>query len=741
MRLLAASNFRSGVRRAAVVSSSGSSSSVVAPAVATGSSSVHSPLHLLTAASSSPAFASPKASPRSLSTTVTPERPSDRFEGMRERGIFDSSNLLRFETLHEMQRNASVAYAPNDMFGTYEENSEYGGGTGGDGGGTFKWMSYEKFGDKVDTCRTVLKDLGIGEYSKVGIISNNRWEWACISSAAHSLNATVVPMYEAQLPKDWTYILNDSECSVLFCATQDIHDRVHTDVLPSTPSVKASLCLDAPSGYEYSFATAMDRAVRGAAEGNDGSGTPIVAPTPEDLAGLIYTSGTTGRPKGVEMMHSNQVSNVRSVRSMADDVHDFIRQSDRSLAFLPWAHCYGQTCELYCTMAHGGSMGVGRGVPFILDDLAMVQPTVLFAVPTLYKRVYDGVQNAIESSSPLKKKMMKKALALGRRNFESEHGGAPLGLLEKVQHRALDGIVLSKIRGRFGGKMRHAFAGGAACPREVIEFMDCVGIPICEGYGLTETSPIITLNVPKDRLPGSCGKPVGNVEVVIMGEDGNLVEDGEEGEICCYGPNVMKGYHKNKEATDEVITLAPDGKSRLFHTGDLGRQDSDGWVRITGRLKEQYKLENGKYVCPTPIEEAIGLSRFVAQVVLAGANRPHNVALIVPDWAAVRSELRVGDDVDEEDLVNDERVRSLMDGEIASTCAGVKKFEVPKDWAVVAPFTASNNMLTPKMSIRRHVVLRTYEDAIAHMYGDEAIVDHLEPADGGHHDDEENKVA
>jgi len=180
-----------------------------------------------------------------------------------------------------------------------------------------------------------------------------------------------------------------------------------------------------------------------------------------------------------------------------------------------------------------------------------------------------------------------------------------------------------------------------------------------------------------------------------------------------------------------------------FHTGDLGRMSDDGWVRITGRLKEQYKLENGKYVCPTPIEEAIGMSRFVSQIVLCGANRPHNVALIVPDWAAIRTELGVGEeDKSEEDLANDDRVRSLIQDEIKSNCVGLKKFEVPLDFTFVAPFTAANNMLTPKMSIRRHMVIRAYEDEIAHMYGDEEIIDHLEPADGAHHEEKESeKVA
>jgi long-chain acyl-CoA synthetase len=210
--------------------------------------------------------------------------------------------------------------------------------------------------------------------------------------------------------------------------------------------------------------------------------------------------------------------------------------------------------------------------------------------------------------------------------------------------------------------------------------------------------------------------------VYIVDEEGREVPDGDEGEICCVGPNVMRGYYKNQEATDEVITVAPDGKSRMFHTGDLGRRADGGFIKVTGRLKEQYKLENGKYVVPTPIEEAIGMSRFIAQVVLCGANRPYNVALLVPEWNAIRSELKLTDSISEDELVNDDRVKALIDKEIQSSCKKIKKFEIPHQWAFVAPFTAANNMLTPKMSIRRHKVIQTYADVISHMYGDEEIV-------------------
>ena len=219
------------------------------------------------------------------------------------------------------------------------------------------------------------------------------------------------------------------------------------------------------------------------------------------------------------------------------------------------------------------------------------------------------------------------------------------------------------------------------------------------------------------------------MSVYVIGENGDEVAVGEEGEICCTGPNVMRGYYKNQEATDEVISTAPDGVSRMFHTGDLGRLDEDGFVKITGRLKEQYKLENGKYVVPTPIEEAIGLSRFIQQVVLCGSNRPYNVALLVPEWTSIRAHLKIEDSVSEEDLANDENVRLLIDDEIARTTQQLKKFEVPTAWAFVAPFTAANNMLTPKMSIRRHKVTQYYAETIGNLYGDDPIVSDETPSE------------
>lgn len=630
-----------------------------------------------------------------------------------EMGCLDKQGMTAFNTLHELQVNSTLVYSENELFGTYNEESK-----------SFQYMTYSEYNEKVNQCRALLKDLGVEEYGKVAIISNNRWEWAVIGAAAYSLNATLVPMYEAQLPSDWTYILNDSGSVAIFCATEKIFQQVRKEVLPSTPTVRTSLCLDAPLGEPHAFQTALSSSAL------DDTGSLIIAPTPEDLAGLIYTSGTTGKPKGVELTHSNFASNVKgATRSLVEDPKSFVKETDRSLSFLPWAHSYGQTCELWSLMSSGASMGICRGVPVILEDLQLVKPTCLFSVPTLYKKVYDGVNNLVESASPLRKKLMKSALEMGEAKVLADNGTRPgLSPVDRIKLSILDRLVLSKIRNRFGGNLQKGFSGGAAVPAEVVSFMDSIGIPICEGYGLTETSPIMTLNVPEKRKIGSVGRALGGVTVYIVDENGQPVAPGEEGEICCVGPNVMKGYYANQEATDEVISTAPDGKSRMFHTGDQGRMDEEGWVSVTGRIKEQYKLENGKYVVPSPIESAISMSRFISQVVLCGANRPFNVALLVPEWPAIRTELNINDDVTDEQLANDPNVKELIGNEIIQSCIKLKKFEIPKEFAFVAPFTAANNMLTPKMSIRRHKVMDAYEELISNMYDDDPIV--TEAADG-----------
>lgn len=485
------------------------------------------------------------------STTLTRQE-------LKEQGILDEHAFcVNFTTLHALQRNACVAFANRPLFGTFNPASQ-----------SFDWMKYHEFSKLVHATRHVLKsDLGCTENSKIGIISNNRWEWAAIASAAYSMKATIVPMYEAQMPSDWKYILNDAGCNALFCASEKIFQTARTEVAPEVPTLKGNImcfdCATSDDDSSYEYRQALDAAKKVMEQTSGGFNEGLMEPSMDDLANLIYTSGTTGKPKGVELTHDNIASNIIAVKNMQTDPNLFLRPDDRSLAFLPWAHVYGQTCELWAGMAHGGSIGICRGITQIVEDLSLVKPTILFSVPTLYKRVYDGVGTMIQNSSPVKQKLMNTALALAREDRVLRENGKTLTFFKGLQFKALNGLVLDKIRARFGGNLRLGFLGGAACPREILEFMDDLGIPIYEGYGLTETSPIITLNVPGRRKLGSVGQPLPNFNVVICDESGAVLPPGTDGEICCYGPSVMRGYHNKPQETSEVISVAPDGKSRM----------------------------------------------------------------------------------------------------------------------------------------------------------------------------------
>jgi len=646
-------------------------------------------------------------------------------DGKGETGPHMKDGLLQFETLHELQVRSAEQWSSKPLFGTYSSASS-----------SYEWMSQGEFDTRVKAARTHLVNCGISQGDSVGVVSNNRWEWAAIAQACYSLSAVMCPMYEAQMPSDWSYILNDAGCKALVVANEDIYKRAMEECKKEVPGLDREkiFCMSVGEGdgegnsdnsnSDMNLHKHLDALMAAHASDSQSDSQSSFAfaspvpPSPNDLANLIYTSGTTGKPKGVELSHGNQIANLKGVRLMVDDPLDFLRGDDRSLSFLPWAHSYGQTCELWSLMGHGASMGICRGVPLILEDLQLVKPSLLYSVPTLYKRVFDGVNNMVNTANPIRRGLIQKGLTLGAEKARLEKLNQSLSGLQAWQHGVIDKVVLSKIRAKFGGNLRVGFVAGAACPAEIIHFMDNIGIPVCEGYGLTETAPVISISAPEDRKIGTVGKAVGGVDCyAVSPETGERLPPGEEGEMVCTGPNVMMGYHNKPEATAEVITMDKEGK-RVFHTGDLGKVDRDGFIYITGRLKEQFKLENGKYVVPTPVEEAIGMSRFIAQFVLCGANRPYNVCMITPDVPVIAGELKI----DESEVTDDnERVKDLIKAEImAMSAAGnLKKFEIPQKFRFSRePFTVENQMQTPKLSIRRHMVMKTYESEINGMYED-----------------------
>ncbi|MFC1641829.1 AMP-dependent synthetase/ligase [Myxococcota bacterium] len=585
---------------------------------------------------------------------------------------------LSAKNLVELYQTACSVHAARRLFGTRSSDG-------------WKWMRYEEFPGLVERCRAGLARLGVGPRDRVGLIASNRVEWAVVAYATYGLGAAIVPMYEAQAPAEWRFILNDSGSKVVVASAPAVpHVQELSDPLPVLTHV---IGLDRPPDDPSSFAALC----AGAPD------APSSQPQPDDVAGYIYTSGTMGQPKGVLLTHRNIVSNVRAALEL------FELGTETTLSFLPWTHAFGQTADLHAMLAAGAAIAINDDLERLLDNLADIRPTLICAVPRIFNRLHESVHRNVDQKPRLLQALFRSALETSRK----KQGGQSVSAWEHLQLALADRLLFSRVRAKLGGRLRIVISGSAALGREVAEFVDALRIPIYEGYGLTEASPIVTANCPGGRRLGSVGRPLPGVRIVLDRNPDHRAPDlpEEQGEVLVYGENVMLGYHQRPEETAEAIM--PDGALR---TGDLGYLDEDGYLFLTGRAKEQFKLENGKYVVPVHIEERLKLSPFIAQAVVYGANRPHNVVLLVPDFQRVHEWIRT-ERVEAGDLVVDPRVRALFWQQVEKYTAELRSFERPKNLLVIAQdFTTENGMLTPSLKVKRTAVLARYGAQLEALY-------------------------
>ncbi|MDB4936664.1 MAG: Long-chain-fatty-acid--CoA ligase [Labilithrix sp.] len=603
--------------------------------------------------------------------------------------------MAKFQTLVDVYHDAVKTFPDSPLFGTKRA-------------GVWEWMTYLEFGKQTDGFRAGLAELGLKRGDRIAIIANNRPEWAIAAYACFGLGIAFVPMYEAQLPKDWEFIVKDCEAKALIVATDAIAGKCRPFV-ESLPALEYIISLDSATKADEKVKSFKTLAATTAK-------VPTITPETKDIACFIYTSGTTGNPKGVILSHGNIASNVSAIHECFP-----FTSMDRSLSFLPWAHSFGQTCELHGLLSMGASLAIAESVDKILDNLAEAKPTVLFSVPRIFNKLYGAVQKQISTKPGFIQSMVKSALATRHK----QRMGQDVSLGEGLVLALTDKVVFSKVRARFGGNLKYAFSGGAAISTDVAEFIDGLGITVYEGYGLTETSPITTANWPGNRKIGSVGKQIPGVKVTISPEH----------EIVVHGPNVMLGYHNRKEENDAVFT--PDGG---FRTGDMGKIDKDGFLFITGRIKEQYKLENGKYVVPTPLEEQLKLSPYVLNVMVYGDNKPFNVALVVANVDAVKkwgADNGVSES-DPEKLLANPKVQKLFKTELEHYGEKFKGFEGVKDFALIPEdFTPENGMLTPSLKVKRRKVVEVYQSVIDALYTKKRE----RPADGEKADKADKKKA
>jgi len=560
----------------------------------------------------------------------------------------------------------------------------------------YDWVTYDQVAQRIANLRGGLARLGIEKGDAVGIIANNRVEWASACYATYSLAGRYVPMYEAELEKTWKYIVSDAAVKVLFVSKPEILEKVKS--WPEEIDTLEHVILI--EGQGEGSMQALERL---------GAENPVSAVYPDaaDIAGLIYTSGTTGAPKGVLLSHGNLTSNVHA----AAKAYPQLDENLRTLSFLPWAHSYGQTAELHLLMRLGGSTGFAESPQTIVDDLALVKPTFLIAVPRVFNRVYDGLHAKMNEQGGLAKKLFDMGVNAGivRRQLKKE---GRTSLANTIKLKIADALVFKKIREKFGGRLMYSLSSSAALSPNIAEFFEDVGIPVYEAWGMTELSPAGAINSPEHNKLGSAGLPIDKVRFEIDKTFDS--ENSEEGELIVYGPNVMKGYHNKPEETR--ATMTEDGGLR---TGDRAYIDEDGYLFITGRIKEQFKLENGKFVSPATMEEEIKLLPCVEHTMIYGLNRPFTVCLVFPDFLVMEKlAAQNGWPAEPAAMVAESAVQAYIKGQILDSLKGkFGSYEIPKKFIVLSEgFSVENGMLTQTFKLKRREVLKAYQPLIEAAY-------------------------
>ncbi|MBI5286147.1 MAG: long-chain fatty acid--CoA ligase [Deltaproteobacteria bacterium] len=554
----------------------------------------------------------------------------------------------------------------------------------GDKGGV-KTIPWSRFGEMVRELALGLISLGVDKGERVAILSENRPEWAIADLAITSIGAVTVPIYTTLTSREIDFIIKDCGVTSIILSgelqlkkvlpiKETIPDlriiTIDDDSLLTLPRVMAI-------GRESGDVGFLEERKRGIKE--------------DDLFTIIYTSGTTGRPKGVMLTHSNILSNVEASLKVVD-----IREEDVYLSFLPLAHSFERLIHL-AMLYTGATIAYSRGFAYVSGDMETFKPTVMIGVPFFFERIKEKVIETAEGGSAMNRRLFWWAHGVGRKVFDS--GRKPFAPLLNVSF-LIANKILKKVRDRIGPGIRFFISGGAPLPKDVAEFFWVIGIPILEGYGLTETSPVVSVNTMDAIKLGTVGRPIPGVEVRIV----------EDGEIWIKGPNVMKGYFNMPEATSEVIV---DG---WFRTGDIGSLDEGGFLAITDREKDIIVTALGKNVAPQKIEAILRADEYIKEALVFGDRRPHLVVLIVPD------EERLKDYVqkiaiplnDMERLIRHEEVHRFYEERVKTRLRGLPRFEQIKGFALILGLAQEE--ITPTMKVKRRVVEERYRDVIEGLY-------------------------
>jgi len=547
--------------------------------------------------------------------------------------------------------------------------------------------------ERVQRLATGLLACGVEPGDRVALMSHTRLEWLILDLAIMSAGAVTVPVYETSSAEQLAWILSDSGAVLLFVESDEM--RAHYDaVRDQAPECRQAFTIDSSDG-----APGLDDLdALGADRSHDEVAERTAQVGPDSLATIIYTSGTTGRPKGCMLTQGNLCANVAQT---VDAIGSEIVDGDRALIFLPLAHSLTKGTVLF-GLEMGMQCGLTSNIAHLPEELAMVHPTVIAAVPRIFEKVYNSAHQAAQGR--VKSVMFDRAASVAVRWSKERHAGNVRPWTE-LERRLFEPLVFGKLRGALGGDLRMAFSGGGPLGVRLTHFFDGIGVQIFEGYGLTETSPTLTINRPGAWRPGTVGRPMADTTIRIA----------DDGEILAKGPQVFPGYWRNDEATSEVI----DGDG-WFHTGDIGELDADGYLRITGRKKEIIVTAAGKNVAPAPLEDRLRAHQLISQALVVGDEQPFIAALVTLDedafdaWAAEHG--MAGSEV--ADVVDHEQLRREIGDAVTAANASVSRAESIREFVILPrDLTIEAGELTPTLKVRRAIVHDRYRAAIEQIYG------------------------
>ncbi|MDT4966306.1 MAG: long-chain acyl-CoA synthetase [Acidobacteriota bacterium] len=569
-----------------------------------------------------------------------------------------------------------------------------------------EWRSISS-NDMLSRARDIalgLYSLGIRRGDRVALLSENCPEWTLTDAGCLFAGAVDVPIYPTLTPPQVAYILNDSGARVLFVQNIAKFQKICA-AIDGCASLRQIVFFDNDGVSEpntLSFKQVEERGRQLANEQPQLSNELSRAVEPESLATIIYTSGTTGEPKGVMLTHTNLTTNV-----IDSSGHLSFSEADSVLSVLPFSHVL-ERLAMYMYLHHGMGVYYAESMEKIGDNLREVHPTLMICVPRLFEKIYAKIQDKASEGGKVKSAMLVWAVGVGKQYATRTISHQKVPLMLALKYKIASKLVFSKWHAGVGGRIRLFVSGGAALPDEIALVFAGAGLPIVQGYGLTETSPVISAGTLEDNRIGTVGKPIHNVEVRIA----------PDGEIETRGPNVMQGYFNKPEETRAVFT--DDG---WFKTGDIGTLDGDGFLRITDRKKELFKTSGGKYIAPQPIEQMIKTSRFVNQVVLVGNGRKFPSALIVPDWEQLRSyaDIKGIDARTPAELMKHPRILDLFERQVAGFTPDLAQFERVKRIALLEnELTIEGDELTPTLKVKRRVIDEKYRDTIDRLYSEPA---------------------